>query len=90
MELKTRLKMMSELAKKLEVLKMELLSKGEASVKREFFWVAEPRGSDRGTTTFKTIDLAQEFPDKITDFMDKLNAASVKTSEGYIFATAGR
>lgn len=82
----TKSRMIEELKKKLQIVRLDLLIKGFSSVDREFFWVAVPDGQAvSGTEKYKDIDLAKEFPQMIADFADAHNVKVYSTSKGYRF-----
>lgn len=82
----TKERMEEELAKKLQVIRLDLLTKGWCSVDREFFWVAVPSGQTLSEKeSYKEIDLAKEFQDDILEFAKRHNVKAISTSKGYIF-----
>lgn len=83
----TKERMKEELKKKLQVIRLDLLAKGFASVDREFFWVAVPSGVSAvsGKETYKEVDLSIEFKQDILDFARAHGVRACSTSKGYRF-----
>lgn len=81
----TKEKLIAELMKKLQVVRLDLIEKGYSRLNREFFWVAVPSGNINGHDAYKEIDLAKQFPDEINAFATKHNAKLYSTNEGWEF-----
>lgn len=70
---------------KLNTIRYELLTQGSSRVSREFFFVSVENGVSHGLSAFKMIDLAQTFPEELTDFAKRHNVKVYSTSQGYEF-----
>lgn len=81
----TKEKLMAELMKKLQVVRLDLLEKGYSRLNREFFWVAVPSGNINGHDTYKEVDLAKEFPNELNSFAIKHNVKWYSTNDGWLF-----
>lgn len=75
----------NELKKKLQIIRLDLIARQVSVVDREFFWIAEPSGNVNGHTTYRTIDLSKEFPNKIAEFAKAHNVQAISTSKGFRF-----
>lgn len=70
---------------KLSTIRYELLTQGSSKVSREFFFVSVRNGVSHGLSAFKMVDLAQAFPEELTDFAKRHNVQVYSTSQGYEF-----
>lgn len=73
------------LKKKLQIIRFDILNKGHSECSRDFFWISVVSGNINGKDTYKTIDLAVEFPREIEYFCKTHNVKPYKTSRGYRF-----
>lgn len=78
-------KLRKELDKKLNVIRYDILVKGYCDLPPDFFYTTIEAGVSHGLTSFKYINLAEEFPYDVKDFCKRHMLSLAMTSNGYHF-----